>query len=220
VLRIAAIAALVLSCELAAPRPAMAVGINPLDALDDVLGAGANAISGGVAGAAVDGFGAILHALFAVPARLVNRELLAWLVAVPDYAIHPETSGRGLEGSNLAQLAEAQRRWRSPVSAPSAPWRGCAIGRQGWRASAGSVLEGMARTLVAALVIVLWPCLFRHAADLANEAARALLGSGSVLDDTARLLGLVSVHRVGASGCRALRAAMTSSAAARSWAAS
>ncbi len=35
---------------------------------------------------------------------------------------------------------------------------------------------------------MLWPWLFRHSADLANEAGRGLLGNGSVLDDTARLL--------------------------------
>ena len=101
----ACVFAIIAVCALAAPDPAHAVGINPLDALDDLLGAGANAISGGIGGAAVDGFGAILRALFAVPAKLINRELLAWLVAVPDYAIHPETSGAGLRGSNLAELA-------------------------------------------------------------------------------------------------------------------
>src|SRR5215210_2638582 len=38
-------------------------------------------------------------------------------------------------------------------------------------------LEGLARTVAAALAIVAWPWLFRHAADLANAAGRGLLGS-------------------------------------------
>ncbi len=32
------------------------------------------------------------QALFSWPAKLVNRELLSWLVAVPDYAIDPSTA--------------------------------------------------------------------------------------------------------------------------------
>ena len=57
-------------------------------------------------------------------------------------------------------------------------------------------LEGLARTVGAALFIVLWPWLFRHAADLANAAGSGLLGSGSVLDDTARLLAVAFVAGV------------------------
>ena len=58
----------------------------------------------GSAALAVDGFGAIIKALFAWPAKLINRELLAWLVAVPDYAIAPATAGGRRHGSNLAEL--------------------------------------------------------------------------------------------------------------------
>ena len=53
----------------------------------------------------MESFGAILKALFAWPAKLINRELLAWLVAVPDYAIHPETTrvGRGRQQPRAAR---------------------------------------------------------------------------------------------------------------------
>ncbi len=84
--------------------PAVAAVPGPLGVIGDALEAGADAVTGGVGGLAVESFGAILKALFAWPAKLINRELLAWLVAVPDYAIHPETTRSGDGGSNLAQL--------------------------------------------------------------------------------------------------------------------
>ena len=73
--------------------------------LGGLVGAGVDAITGGLGGAAADGFGAILKALFSWPAKLINRQLLAWLVAVPDYAIAPEHDRRARPGSNLAELA-------------------------------------------------------------------------------------------------------------------
>src|SRR4051794_17309677 len=68
-------------------------------------GAVGNAIAGGLGGAAVDGFSALLGKLFAWPADVINRRLLAWLVAVPDYAVSPQAASRGQAGSNLAELA-------------------------------------------------------------------------------------------------------------------
>ncbi len=61
----------------------------PIGPLGPAIGAGVDAITGGLGGAAVDGFGALLGKLFAWPAEVINRQLLAWLVAVPDYAISP-----------------------------------------------------------------------------------------------------------------------------------
>src|SRR3954470_22299788 len=75
--------------SLAAPESARAIDPNPLHAMEDVLGAGANVVTGGIGKLAVDGFGGIVKALFAWPAKIINRELLAWLVAVPDYSIDP-----------------------------------------------------------------------------------------------------------------------------------
>src|SRR4051812_26016703 len=82
--------------SLAAPEPAAA-------SVGDVIGAGLNAITGAVGKAAVESFEAIVKVLFAWPAKMINRELLAWMVAVPDYAIDPDTGG-GSHGSNLAEL--------------------------------------------------------------------------------------------------------------------
>src|SRR4051812_23858218 len=62
------------------------------DGLGGVLGAGVEALTGGLGGAVVDGFSALLGKLFAWPAEVINRQLLAWLVAVPDYAISPQAT--------------------------------------------------------------------------------------------------------------------------------
>src|SRR4051794_23816134 len=175
--------------SLAAPESARALDPNPLHAAEDVLGAGADLVTGGIGKLAVDGFGGIIEALFAWPAKIINRQLLAWLVAVPDYAIRPESGGAGQDASNLA-----------PLGATTSAMAFAALGAVGtvatiryWAAGltgSGGVeaLEGLARTVGAALMIVLWPWLFRNAAELANAAGRGLLGSAGVLDDTARVL--------------------------------
>src|SRR4051794_313670 len=177
--------------SLAAPESARAIDPNPLHAAEDVLGAGADVVTGGIGKLAVDGFGGIIKALFAWPAKIINRELLAWLVAVPDYAIRPESGGAGRDASNLAQLGATT----SAMAFAALGAVGTVATIRYWAAGltgSGGVeaLEGLARTVGAALVIVLWPWLFRHAAELANAAGRGLLGSASVLDDTARVLAV------------------------------
>ncbi len=186
-LAIGAVCALVL----AAPEPADAIPINPLGGIDDVLGAGVDAITGGVANAAVEAFGAIMKALFAWPAKLINRELLAWLVAVPDYAVDPATARAGRHGSNLAQLGATTTAMAFAALGAVGTVSAIRYWAAGLTGSGGlEALEGLARTVAAALLIVLWPWLFRHSAELANEAGRAVLGNGSVLDDTARLFAV------------------------------
>src|SRR3954464_13799160 len=69
------------------------------------IGVGVHAITDGLGGAVVDGFSALLGKLFAWPADIINRRLLAWLVAGPDYAISPQSTAAGRAGSNLAELA-------------------------------------------------------------------------------------------------------------------
>src|SRR3954451_21209298 len=58
-------------------------------------------------------------------------------------------------------------------------------------------LEGLARTIGAALFLALWPWLFHTGVELSNLFTRALMGSGSVSDDSARLL-VVSLGAAGA----------------------
>ncbi len=177
--------------SLAAPESARAIDPNPLHALGDVLDAGADAVTGGIGKLAVDGFGGIIKALFAWPAKMINRELLAWLVAVPDYAIHPASGGAGRDGSNLAQLGATTSAMAFAALGAVGTVSTIRYWAAGLTGSGGvEALEGLARTVGAALLIVLWPWLFRHAADLANAAGRGLLGSESVLDDTARLLAV------------------------------
>jgi hypothetical protein len=177
--------------SLAAPEPARAIPLNPLDPLQDILGAGVDVVVDGVGGMAVESLQAIFNALFAWPAKLINRELLGWLVAVPDYAIHPQTSRSAGDGSNLAQLGTTTSAMAFAALGAVATVSGIRYWAAGLTGAGGlEALEGLGRTVGAALFIVLWPWLFRHAADLANEAGAGLLGSGSVLDDTARMLGV------------------------------
>jgi hypothetical protein len=159
----------------------------PVGPLGPAIGAGVDAVTGGLGGAAVDGFSALLGTLFSWPAEVINRRLLAWLVAVPDYAI--STSGGA--GSNLAELASTTSAMAFALLAAVGTVAGLRYWAAGLSGSGGfDALEGLGRTVAAALFVVAWPWLFRHAAELSNATARALLGSGSVLDDTSRLLGL------------------------------
>jgi hypothetical protein len=176
---------------LLSPESAQAFDPNPLHALGDALSAGADAVTGGISKLAVEGFGGIIKALFAWPAKIINRQLLAWLVAVPDYAIHPASGGAGGDGGNLAQLGATTSAMAFAALGAVGTVSTIRYWAAGLTGSGGvEALEGLARTVGAALLIVLWPWLFRHAADLANAAGRALLGSKSVLDDTARLLAV------------------------------
>jgi hypothetical protein len=177
--------------SLASPEPARAIPLNPIDALGDVLGAGADAVTGGIGKLAVEAFEAIIKALFAWPAKMINRELLSWLVAVPDYAIHPATAGGGPSGSNLAELGATTSAMAFAALGAVGTVSAIRYWAAGLSGSGGlEALEGLARTVGAALFIVLWPWLFRHCADLANAASSGLLGNGSVIDDTARLLAV------------------------------
>src|SRR3954447_20711562 len=154
-------------------------------------GAVGNAIAGGLGGAAVDGFSALLGKLFAWPAEVINRRLLAWLVAVPDYAVSPQAASRGQAGSNLAELVSTTSTMAFALLAAVGTVAGLRYWAAGLSGSGGfDALEGLGRTVAAALFVVAWPWLFRHCADLSNATARGLLGSGSVLDDTSRLLGV------------------------------
>src|SRR3954469_3550751 len=160
-------------------------------------GAGVDAIPGGLGGAAVDGFSALLGKLFAWPAEVINRHLLAWLVAVPDYAVSPQATSRGQAGSNLAELASTTSTMAFALLAAVGTVAGLRYWAAGLSGSGGfDALEGLGRTVAAALFVVAWPWLFRQSADLSNATARGLLGSGSVLDDTSRLLGLAFTSAV------------------------
>src|SRR4051812_12447862 len=159
--------------------------------LGAAIGAGVDAVTGGLGGAAGDGFSALGGKLFSWPAEVINRRLLAWLVAVPDYAISPQSTSSGRAGSNLAELASTTSAMAFALLAAVGTVAGLRYWAAGLSGSGGfDALEGLGRTVTAALFVIAWPWLFRHMVDLSNAAARGLLGSGSVLDDTSRLLGV------------------------------
>ena len=175
------------------PEPARAdpVGIGGM------VGLGVNAITGGLGGVATEGFGSILKALFSWPADLINRQLLAWLVSVPDYAVPADTTGGGAGTSNLSELA----RTTSVMAFAALAAVGTVAGLRFWAAGlSGSggydALEGLGRIVAVALLIVLWPWLFKHVTGLVNAGGRGLLVSESVLDDTSGLLGAVFASSV------------------------
>ncbi|HEY6890698.1 MAG TPA: hypothetical protein VI300_23040, partial [Solirubrobacter sp.] len=185
VLSVVAVVAVAALVTLAGSEPAQAVGLGPIG---DVLGAGLNAVSGGMGGIALEGFQSVLGALFAWPAQLVNRVFLAWLISVPDYAVAPDTL-RGQATSSLSELADTT----SAMAFAALAAAGTVGGLRYWAAGltgSGSfdALEGFARMVGAALLIVLWPWIFRHAVDLANAAGTGLLGSPGVLDDTSQMM--------------------------------
>ncbi|RKQ90822.1 hypothetical protein C8N24_0637 [Solirubrobacter pauli] len=174
------------------PQDAQALPPIPIGGgLGDIIGAGADAVTGGVGSAAVEGFGALLAKLFSWSAEIINRELLTWLISVPNYAISPGSNVPLEARSNLAELASTT----SAMSFAALAAVGTVAGLRYWAAGlSGSggfeALQGLGRMLAAALFVVAWPWLFRTCADLTNAAARGLMGSGTVLDDTSRLLGV------------------------------
>jgi hypothetical protein len=124
---------------------------------------------------------AIVHALFAPVARFINTQLLGWLVAVPDYA----PAGSHVAATEHTVLAMAGAALGAVATISIA--RFWAAGLAG---SGGSALEGLARTIGAALCLPVWPWVFHTAVALANAASTGLLGSGSVTKASANLLAV------------------------------
>ena len=138
-------------------------------------------IGGTVGKLAVTAFDAIIHALFAPIAHFINTQLIGWLVAVPDYA-PPGSHVAATERTVLAMAGAAL----GAVATISIA-RFWAAGLAG---SGGSALEGLARTVGAALFLPVWPWMFHTAVALANDASTGLLGSGSVTKASANLLAV------------------------------
>jgi hypothetical protein len=173
---------LALALAVADPSPARALGLPGLgQVVGGLLGGVGNAIGGTVGTLAVKAFEAIIHALFAPIAHFINTQLIGWLVAVPDYAppgshvAATEQTALAMAGAALAAVATVSiaRFWAA-----------------GLAGNGGSALDGLARTVGAALFLPLWPWLFHAAAALANQASTGLLGSASVTKDSANLLAI------------------------------
>src|SRR5262249_24237771 len=129
------------------PSPARAwiIGLpSPGQVIGGLLG-GVGHMIGGVAGkAAVAAFDSIRHALFAPIAHFIDTQLIGWLVAVPDYA-RPGSHVAATERTVLAMAGAAL----GAVATISIA-RFWAAGLAG---SGASALEGLARTVCAALLL-------------------------------------------------------------------
>ncbi|HTR78344.1 MAG TPA: hypothetical protein VMH39_09550, partial [Gemmatimonadaceae bacterium] len=165
---------LALSAAEASPAQAGIIGFPgpspiPGPGFGGLLGGLGDAIGGTVGKLAVTGFDAIIHALFAPIAHFINTQLVGWLVAVPDYA--PASSRVAATEETVLAMAGAALAAVATVSIA----RFWAAGIAG---NGGSALDGLTRTVGAALVLPLWPWVFHAAVALANQASTGLLGSG------------------------------------------
>jgi hypothetical protein len=165
-----------------APAQAWILGLpSPGQVVGGLFGGIGHVIGGAVGKLAVTAFVAIIHALFAPIAHFINTQLIGWLVAVPDYAppgSHVAATERtvlAMAGAALGAIATISiaRFWVA-----------------GLAGSGGSALEGLGRTVGAALVLPLWPWVFHTAVALANDASTGLLGSGSLTKASANLLAV------------------------------
>ncbi len=183
----------VLLASAAAPPPAQAISIpGPIS----IPGGGLGSLLGGVAGPIVSigvkVFDAIINHLFAPLAKLVTVALVGWLTAIPNFAqgnvAHLEQTVAAICGGVLGAVATLSviRYWLA----------GFASGGD----SGFTALEGLVRTVGAALFIAIWPWLFERAIGLTNLLSGTLLSSGITEKEVAKLLeaGLGGAIAVGA----------------------
>ena len=154
----------------------LGTGISIPNPLSPILGG----LSSGVVGLAVKAFEAIIKALFTPLAKFVTVALIGWLTAIPNFAqghvAQLEHTVAAICGGVLGAVATMSviRYWLA--------------GFAGGGDSGFSALEGLVRTVGAALFIAIWPWLFQRAIGLANLLSSSLLGSGSTVHDVAKLL--------------------------------
>jgi hypothetical protein len=156
--------------------PIAPIGPDPLGLSGGLLGG----VTGGLAKVAVGGFDAIVKALFAPVAKFITTELIGWLVAVPNL-----TQGNV---SQLEQTVEAMGGGLLGAIATISTIRYWAAGFAGGGDSGFAALEGLTRTVGAALFLAIWPWLFDTAVGLTNLFTSSLLGSGAVVHSVSHLL--------------------------------
>jgi hypothetical protein len=193
-----AVAVLVLVVVLlgsAATPPAAEAGIsipNPIHVIGSGIGSLLGGAAGPIASLAVKAFEAIIQHLFAPIAKLVTVALIGWLTAIPNFAqgnvAHLEQTVAAICGGVLGAVATLSviRYWLA----------GFASGGD----SGFSALEGLVRTIGAALFIAIWPSLFERAIGLTNLLSGAVLSSGITEKEAAKLVeaGLGGAIAVGA----------------------
>jgi hypothetical protein len=165
-----------------APAQAWILGLpSPGQVISGLLGGIGSVIGGTVGKLAVTAFDAIIHALFAPIAHFINTQLIGWLVAVPDYA----PPGSHVAATEHTVLAMAGAALGAVATISIARFWVAGIAGNG-----GSALEGLGRTVGAAMLLPVWPWAFHTAVALANDASTGLLGSGSVTKASANLLAV------------------------------
>ena len=172
----------------AAPPAAEANGIlgtgisipNPIS----LIGSGISSLLGGLGGdiakLAVGAFEAIIRALFAPIAKFITTQLIGWVITVPNL-----TQGNV---SRLEQTVEAMGGGLLGAVATISTVRYWAAGFAGGGDSGFAALEGLVRTVAAALFLASWPWLFDSGVHLTNLFTGSLMGSATVVNQTARLL--------------------------------
>ena len=123
-----------------------------------------------IVGLAVKAFEAIIKALFAPIAKFVTVALIGWLTAIPNFA-----------QGNVAQLEQTIAAICGGVLGAVATMsviRYWLAGFAGGGDSGFSALEGLVRTVGAALFIAIWPWLFEKAIGLTNLLSERDAGIG------------------------------------------
>jgi len=137
-------------------------------------------LTGHIAGLAVDGFKAIVKALFAPIAKFIDDQLIGWLVTVPNF-------NQG-QVSSLEQTVEAMGGGLLGAVATISVIRYWAAGLAGGGGSGFEALEGLGRSLAAALLLAIWAYVFDTSVHLTNLMTGSLLHSGTVTHDVSHLL--------------------------------
>ena len=162
----------------------MAIPIPSIPNPVSLVGSGISSLLGGLGGdiakLAVGAFEAIIKALFAPIAKFITSQLIGWMITVPDL-----TQGNV---SRLEQTVEAMGGGLLGAVATISIIRYWAAGFAGGGDSGFSALEGLVRTVGAALFLASWPWLFGTAVHLTNLFTSSLMASATVVNQTARLL--------------------------------
>ena len=164
---------LVILVSAIAPAGAQAITIpNPITAIGGSIG-------GGIGDLAVGAFDAIIKHIFAPITKVVTVDLIGWLVKIPNFTAADghvgqlETTVTAMGGGLLGAVATVSiaRYWLV-----------------GYAGSGFAALEGLARTVAAALALAMWPWLFGQAVALTNLFTSSLLASDSVAKPSSELL--------------------------------
>jgi hypothetical protein len=180
--------ALLLLGSAASPPAAEASGIlgtgisipNPISLIGSGIGSLLGGLGGDIAKLAVGAFEAIIRALFAPIAKFITTQLIGWVITVPNL-----TQGNV---SRLEQTVEAMGGGLLGAVATISTIRYWAAGFAGGGDSGFAALEGLGRTVAAALFLASWPWLFDSGVHLTNLFTSSLMGSTAVVNQTARLL--------------------------------